>query len=177
LLDGAPPAPLLVELQSDSITCFFSDIIPLTNIPEPTIDITAAQAGDTIHVYNVFDFMGSATQVDDWHEPGRKLIIQRNRTSAIAQCRYPVIQSRVRQGGLAGVPGVRVMYGFTPVEYGQVILHHRLAVADAIAFDILKNPRCHLEDGVSLMRQSEVWILGERSVTEWAPPAGQKPFD
>lgn len=50
LLNGAPPAPLLVDLQPASDSGVHDDD-DLTNIGTSVIDITAAQEGDTIRVY------------------------------------------------------------------------------------------------------------------------------
>lgn len=57
-------APLLVDLQPGSDSGVY-DNDNLTNIPTPTIDITAAEAGDTIRVYHEGSLLGEATQIDE----------------------------------------------------------------------------------------------------------------
>ena len=56
-------APLLVDLQPGSDSGIFDDD-NLTNIATPLIDITAAQAGDTINVYREGALLGEAAQID-----------------------------------------------------------------------------------------------------------------
>ncbi|MHC4405650.1 MAG: Ig-like domain-containing protein, partial [Planctomycetota bacterium] len=63
LLDAAPPVPLLVDLQAGSDSGLYDDD-NLTNVPTPTIDITAAEPDDTINVYREGTLLGQATQVD-----------------------------------------------------------------------------------------------------------------
>ena len=63
------------------------------------------------------------------------------------------------------------------MEDGQAVVQHRLAVADSIVLDIIKGLWCDLLNRISLVRQSERRILGERSAAEWAAPAGQESFD
>ncbi len=57
-------APMLVDLQPASDSGLYADD-NLTNIRTGVIDITAAQAGDTIRVYRGSTLLGSAIQVVD----------------------------------------------------------------------------------------------------------------
>ena len=62
LLDGAPPAPLEVDLQPGSDTGIHDDD-DLTNVPTGTIDVLAAQAGDTVRIYRDGTLLGQAAPV------------------------------------------------------------------------------------------------------------------
>ena len=55
-------APLAVDLQAESDSGLYDDD-NLTNIAAPTIDITAAEAGDTIRVYREGVLLGEATPI------------------------------------------------------------------------------------------------------------------
>ena len=56
-------APVLVDLQAASDSGVFSDD-NLTNVAAPTIDITAAEAGQAIRVYREGTLVGEAAQID-----------------------------------------------------------------------------------------------------------------
>ena len=56
-------APLLVDLQPSSDSGALADD-NLTNVRTAVIDITAAQAGDTIRVYRGSTLLGTAVQIN-----------------------------------------------------------------------------------------------------------------
>ena len=103
--------------------------------------------------------------------------VRRDRAGSSAQGGHPVVQRRVSQNRRVIIAGTRAGGRIEPVEDGQIGFQHGLAVADPVILDVGQRPRRDLRDGVTLERQGKRWVLGERSPTEWAPPAGQQPFN
>jgi len=62
LLNGAPPAPLLLDLQASSDSGAYDDD-NLTNTAAAVVDITAAESDDVIRVYSEGTLLGEATQI------------------------------------------------------------------------------------------------------------------
>ena len=59
MLDAAPLAPMLLDLRADDDSGAYADD-DLTNVTTPTLDIVAAEEGDTVRVYREGTLLGDA---------------------------------------------------------------------------------------------------------------------